>query len=388
VWDPAGASGHEEEKAMRVGMVKEIKRGEVRVAMTPAVVGRLVAAGHEVLVESGAGDGARFDDQRYESVGGRIVPEAADVWRDANLLVKVKEPQADEFEHFHAGLTLFGYLHVAGNRELITGLIDRQVTAIAFEAVADDQDRRPILEPMLAIAGTMGMLLAFTHATSTGAGRGKLPGGVAGIAPTAVRILGTNPMAYHAARTAAALGAEVALLDPDPERLRLAVHHVPGIRTLVAHPAEIARAAREADILVNTFPWPKDKAGHLVTAEVVRTMKPRALVVDLASDDPGAVETSRPTTFDEPIHLTEGIPHFCVPNVPSSVARSSTTALANALIPFLDRICELGVRDALRVDPRLRRGLMAIEGHIVDDVAADWYGVTAVRAEMVLGLER
>lgn len=373
---------------MRVGMVKEIKRGEVRVALTPAVVRRLIAAGHEVLVESGSGAGARFDDRRYEAVGARIVGEAAEVWRNSHLLVKVKEPQPEEFEHFREGLTLFGYLHVAGNRELMSGLIGRQVTAIAFESVADDDDRRPILEPMLAIAGTMGMLLAFTHATSTGAGRGKLPGGVAGIAPTAVRILGTNPMAYHAAQTAAALGADVALLDPDPERLRLAVHRVPGIRTLVAHPAEIARAAREADILVNTYPWPKDQDGHLVTVDVVRTMKPRALLVDLASDDPGAIETSRPTTFDEPIHLTEGIPHFCVPNVPSSVARSSTTALANALIPYLDRICELGVRDALRVDARLRRGLKTIEGHVIDDVAADWYGVTAVRAEMVLGLER
>ena len=234
----------------------------------------------------------------------------------------------------------------------------------------------------------MGMILAFAHATSTGVGRGKLPGGVAGVAPTAVRILGTNPMAYHAARTAAALGADVALLDPDPERLRVAVSTVPGIRTLVAHPAEIGRAAAEADILVNTFPWPKDQEGHLVSREMVREMKPKALVVDLASDDPGAVETSRPTTFDEPIHEAEGTPHFCVPNVPSSVARSSTTALANALIPFLDRISELGVRDALRVDPRLRRGLMTIEGHVIDDLAADWYGVTAVRAEMVLGLER
>lgn len=373
---------------MRVGMVREIKQGEVRVPMTPAVVKRLVGEGNEVFVERDAGIGARFGDDRYLAVGAQIVESADQVWAGVDLLVKVKEPQPDEFRHFRPGLTLFGYLHVAGNRDLATQLIEGQVTSIAFESVADEGDRRPILAPMLEVAGTMGMILAFGHATSTGVGRGKLPGGVAGIAPTAVRILGTNPMAYHAARTATALGADVILLDPDPERLRLATHHVPGIRTLVAHPAEVARAAREADILVNTFPWPSDQEGHMVTREMVREMKPRALLVDLASDDPGAVETSRPTTFDEPIHHEEGIPHFCVPNVPSSVARSSTTALANALVPFLDRMVDLGVRDALRLDERLRRGLVTIEGHVVDRPTADWLGVTAVRSAMVLGMER
>jgi len=369
-------------------MVKEIKRGEVRVPMTPAVVKRLLNEGHEVLVETCAGDGARFGDGRYESVGARIVGSADEVWSTADLMVKVKEPQPEEFGLFRPGLTLFGYLHVAGNRELAEQLLDRQVTAIAFESVADDADRRPILEPMLEIAGTMGMILAFGHATSTAVGRGKLPGGVAGIAPSAVRILGTNPMAYHAARTAVALGADVVLLDPDPERLRRAVHVVDGIRTLVAHPAEVARAACEADILVNTFPWPQGQPGAMVTREMVGEMKPRALVVDLASDDPGAVETSRPTTHDEPIHVAEGVPHYCVPNIPSSVARSSTTALANALIPFLDRIGALGIRDALRLDRRLRRGLITIEGQVVDRPTADWLGVTTVRPEMVLGLER
>ena len=246
---------------MRVGIVKEIKTGEGRVALTPPMATELVGAGAELWVESSAGSTARFEDSAYEAAGARIVSEAAEVWAHADLLLKVKEPQPSEYRHVRQGMTLLAFLHVAGNRSLAQALVEHQVTAIAAELVAFEDDYRPILEPMLEIAGHMGMVLAVAHSASSAGGRGKIPGGVAGIAPARIRILGANSMAYQAARTAGALGADVFLLDPDERRLRQARQEVPGLRTLVSHPDVLARAVAAADILVNTFPWAPGQPG-------------------------------------------------------------------------------------------------------------------------------
>ncbi len=372
---------------MRVGIVKEIKAGEGRVALTPPMAAELIGAGAELRVETGAGQTARFDDSTYEAAGAKIVADAAEVWSRSDLLLKVKEPQPSEYRYFRHGMTLMAYLHVAGNRSLAQALIERQVTAIAAELVGDDDEYRPILEPMLEIAGQMGIVLALAHSASTAGGRGKIAGSVAGIAPARIRILGANTMAFQAARTACALGADVFLLDPDEQRLRRAMDAVPGLRTLVCHPDVLARAVASADILVNTFPWAPGQPGYLVTREHVRTMRPRALLLDLAADDAGAVETSRPTTLDDPTYVEEGVVHLCVPNVASSMARSSTRALCNATRPFVQVIQEMGTRHALRVNEDLRRGLVTIDGHITEPFTADWYGVTAVRPRMVLGMD-
>lgn len=372
---------------MRVGIVKEIKEGEGRVALTPTLVAEVVAAGNEVRVEAGAGAVARFDDDAYTDAGASVLGEAAEIWARSDLVLKVKEPQKAEFRYFRPGLTLFAFLHVAGNRPLARALVERQVTAIAYEAVQHDDGYQPILEPMLEIAGSTGMVLAFARSTSSAGGRGKVAGEVAGIAPARVRILGTNTMAYQAARVAMALGADVFMLDPDDRRLREAKDRLPGLRTLVSQPDVLARAVAAADILVNTFPWKTGQPGFLITRDHVQSMKPRALLVDLAADDPGAVETSRPTSLADPTYVEEGVIHFCVPNVASSVARSSTRALANAAMPYLRQVLELSPRHALRVDQGLRRALVTIDGHITDGHTADWYGVTAVRPGMVLGLE-
>ncbi len=372
---------------MRVGIVKEIKAGEGRVALTPPMATELIAAGAEVRVETGAGDAARFDDAAYVAAGAQIAPDAAEVWASSELILKVKEPQPSEYAHFRPGTTLLAYLHVAGNRSLAQALLEHQVTAIAAERVAYEDDYRPILEPMLEIAGQVGMVLALAQSASTAGGRGKIAGGVAGIAPARIRILGANTMAFQAARAACALGADVFLLDPDERRLRQAMDEVPGLRTLVGHPDVLARAVAAADILVNTFPWAPGRPGYLVTREHVRSMRPRALLVDLAADDPGAVETSRPTTLEDPTYEEEGVLHLCVPNVAAAMARSSTRVLCNASRPFVHRILELGPRHALRVDEDLRRGLVTIDGHITEPVTADWYGVTAVRSRMVLGMD-
>ncbi len=371
---------------MRIGMVKEIKEGEVRVALSPSAVEALVDRGIEIWIEAGAGAGARFSDERFTRAGARIVADAETIWGNADLLLKVKEPQPPEFDLLRRGLTLFGYLHPATDRALTERMIERQVTGIAFERVEHDDGHKPILEPMLELAGFMGMLFAFTQASSTAGGRGKLAGQVAGIGPSRVRILGANPMSSQAARVAHVLGADVVLLDPDVRRLRRARLDIPGLPTLVSHPHVVSQAVAEADILVNTYPWKPGRSGHLVSREQVRSMKERALILDLASDDPGAVETSRPTTFGAPTYVEEGVIHLCVPNWPSSVARSAAHAMSNALLPFIHDIADLGTRGALRANRALRRGLMVIDGQVTDDALADWLGVAHVRPSMVLGL--
>jgi len=372
---------------MRVGIVREIKDGEGRVALTPSLTAEIVAVGSEVLVERDAGHQARFSDEDYARAGATIVSEAAEIWSSANLVLKVKEPQESEYDHMRSGQTLMAYLHVAGNRPLARSLLARGITAIALERVEDEDGYRPILEPMLEIAGAMGMIHAFAHSASTSGGRGKVPGAVAGIAPARVRILGTNTMAFQAARTAQALGAHVFLLDPDVRRLQQVRELLPGVATLVSHTDVIARSAAEADILVNTFPWAPGRPGYLITREHVRSMKPRALLVDLAADDPGAVETSRPTSLADPLYEEEGVLHYCVPNVASAVARSSTRALANAVMPYMRRVLEFGPRPALRVEGTLRRALVTMDGHITDGETADWYGTSAGRPAMILGME-
>jgi alanine dehydrogenase len=372
---------------MRIGIVKETKTGEGRVPVTPAVTREIVEAGHDVLFERYAGDAARFDDRLYEEAGAIVIEDPAEVWARAQLLLKVKEPQPEEFDLLHPGLTLFAYLHVAGNRALAEKLIEHEVTSIAFEAMEQDDGLRPILEPMLEIAGTMGMIHAFHYSSSTNDGQGNLPGGVAGVAPMRVRIFGANPMAVAAARAALGLNADVMILDPALQRLRRVKELLPAVQTKVAHGAAVAYACREADIVVNTIAWKAGRIGHLLSREHVRSMPGRSLVVDLAADEPGAVETSRPTTFDEPCYDDEGVTHFCVANIPSSVARSSTRVLSSSLQPFVQRIAKLGPRGVLRHDRTLRRGLVTIEGQVVDAATADWLGVVPVRAEMVLGLE-
>ena len=258
---------------MRVGIVREIKDGEGRVALTPTLVSEVVAAGNEVRVEAGAGELARFDDDAYAEAGARVQDEATAIWADSDLVLKVKEPQPSEFRYFRPGLTLFAFLHVAGNRALAQALVERQVTAVAYEAVQHDDGYQPILEPMLEIAGSTSMVLAFNQSTSSVGGRGKVVGEVAGIAPARVRILGTNTMAYQAARVAMALGADVFMLDPDDRRLREAKDRLPGLRTLVSQPDVLARAVAAADILVNTFPWRTGQPGYLITRDHVRSRR-------------------------------------------------------------------------------------------------------------------
>jgi len=372
---------------MRIGIVKETKPGEGRVPVTPAATREIVESGHDVLFERYAGDTARFGDNLYEEAGAIILDDPTEVWARAQLLLKVKEPQPAEYDLLHPELTLFAYLHVAGNRALAEKLIEHQVTAIAFEAMEEDDGLRPILEPMLEIAGTMGMIHAFHYSSSTNDGQGNLPGGVAGIAPMRVRIFGANPMAIAAARAALGLNADVMILDSELPRLRRVKELLPLAQTKIAHAAAVAYACSEADIVVNTVAWKAGRPGHLLSREHVRCMPGRSLVVDLASDEPGAVETSRPTTFDDPCYDDEGVTHFCVANIPSSVARSSSRVLSSALRPFVQRIAKLGSRGALRLDNTLRRGLVTIEGQVVDSTTADWLGVVPVRAEMVLGLE-
>ncbi len=373
---------------MRIGIVRETKVGEGRVPLTPAAARDLIQGGHEVLVERFAGDHARFHDDEYAEAGAIVLEDTAEVWARAELLLKVKEPQPAEYDLLHPGLTLFAYLHVAGNRALARKLIEHEVTGIAFEAVALEDETRPILEPMLEIAGTMGMIHALHYSCSTFGGQGNLPGGVAGIAPMRVRIFGANPMSIAAARAALGLNADVMILDPELSRLRRVKELIPAVQTKVAHSKAVAYACTEADIVFNTLPWPAGRTDHLLTRGHVRLMRPRSLLVDLASDDPGAVETSRPTTWDDPTYDDEGITHFCIPNVPSSVARSSTRVLTSAVLPFVQQIARLGTNGALRIDPTLRRGLVTIQGQVVDPATADWLGVVPVRPEMVLGLER
>jgi alanine dehydrogenase len=343
---------------MIIGVPREIKDHEARVGVTPAGVKALTEAGHTVLVESGAGAQSTITDEEYRVAGGEIVAEAEKVWGDAEIVVKVKEPIESEYGFFREGLVLFTYLHLAPLPELTNRLLDSKVIGIAYETVRDRQGTLPLLTPMSEVAGRMSVQVGATYLEKERGGRGILLGGVPGVAPANVTIIGGGIVGTNAAKIALGFGAKVTLVDVNLNRLRDLDDIFGGrLYTLASNSYNLALSTQEADLVIGGVLIPGATAPKLVTRAMVSRMKKGAVIVDVAIDQGGCVETARPTSHSDPSYTVDGVVHYCVTNMPGAVPHTSTLALTNSTFPYLMRIASFGAKEALRKDPGLAEGL-------------------------------
>lgn len=370
---------------MIVGTVKEIKNHEYRVGLTPESVHELHAHGHVVLVESGAGGGIGADDPAYVAAGGEIVPTAAEVFERAEMVVKVKEPQPAERAMLRPGQILYTYLHLAPDPEQTRDLVASGAVCIAYETVTDASGGLPLLKPMSQVAGRMAIQAGATALEKAHGGRGVLLGGVPGVLPAKVCIIGGGVVGFNAAQMAAGLGADVTILDRNPEALeRLGIYFEARAKTRFSNRANLAACVAEADLVIGAVLIPGAAAPKLVSADMLRTMKSGAVLVDVAIDQGGCFETSRPTTHDDPTYIVDGVVHYCVANMPGAVARTSTYALNNVTLPHALHIADLGWKEALRRDPHLLAGLNVWNGHITYEAVAQALGLPYLPAAQAL----
>ena len=363
---------------MRIGVPREIKVHEYRVGLVPAGVRELVSAGHEVLVETAAGNGIGVDDAQFRAAGAAIAPNAADVFARADMVVKVKEPQPAECAMLRKEQLLFTYLHLAADLEQARGLMKSGATAIAYETVTAPNGSLPLLTPMSEVAGRMSIQVGAASLQKANGGFGVLLGGVPGVAPAKVVILGGGVSGTHAAEMAVGLRADVTVVDRSVNRLReLSSIFGSSVRTIYSTTAEIERLIRDADLVVGAVLVAGAAAPKLITRAMVKTMKPGAVLVDISIDQGGCFETSHPTTHAEPTFVVDGVIHYCVANMPGAVPRTSTFALTNATLPYVRALADLGWQAALRRDPGLAAGLNVHAGEITLEVVAKALGLTA-----------
>ncbi len=361
---------------MIVGVPKEIKEAEHRVGLTPAGAQALVARGHRVLVQAGAGAGSGLEDEAYVRAGAQVARDPAEIFGAADLILKVKEPLPPEYPLLRPAQTVFTYFHLAPNLDITKALLERRIVAVAYETVATAEGRHPLLEPMSEVAGKMAVHVGAHYLAKPLGGRGVLLGGVPGVPPATVVILGGGTVGYNAARVAAGMGAWVYLLDVSPARLRHLDDLLPdNVTTLIANPQTIEECVRRADLLVGSVYVAGAVAPRLVTREMVRAMKPGAVIVDVAVDQGGCVETTRPTTHLEPVYLVDGILHYCVANMPGAFARTSTFALTNVTLPYAQHIADRGWWWAARENPEIARGLNLVNGHVTNRAVAEAHGL-------------
>ncbi|TDQ39118.1 alanine dehydrogenase [Aureibacillus halotolerans] len=357
---------------MKIGIPKEIKNQEHRVALTPSAVSELITRGHQVLVEAGAGNDSGFLDEHYERVGASIVKTAEDAW-SCQMVMKVKEPLPEEFRYFREGLLLFTYLHLAADRELTEALKKSRVTAVAYETVQTSDGSLPLLNPMSEVAGRMSTQVGAQFLEKMNGGKGILLGGVPGVRRGRVTVLGGGTVGYEAAQIAVGLGAYVTVLDIDPERLHF-FDQLFGtkIQTMMSNPLNIHDCVAESDLLIGAVLIPGAKAPTLVTEETVKAMGDGSVIVDVAVDQGGIVETTdHVTTHDEPTYLRHGVLHYAVANMPGAVPRTSTIALSNVTVSYAALLADLGVREALIKHPPLQKGLNVYEGEVTYKAVAD-----------------
>jgi alanine dehydrogenase len=360
---------------MRIGVAKEIKPQEYRVALTPAGARELVQRGHDVVVESGAGVGSAFPDDAYERAGGSI-GSLDDVWERSELLLKVKEPIAAEYARLREGLTLFTYLHIAADEPLTRALVDSGITAIAYETVETDRGGLPLLAPMSEIAGRLAPQAGAHHLEKPLGGRGLLLGGVAGVAPGRVVVIGGGIVGYNAALIALGLGAQVTILERSVDRMRHLEEIMSGRVSLVMSSSlQIEESLKEADLVIGAVLIPGALAPKLVTREMLRAMKEGSVFVDVAIDQGGCAETSRPTTHDEPVYTVEGVIHYCVANMPGAVPITSTRSLTNVTLPYVEAIADRGTIAAVREDRELARGVNVLGGQVTYEAVAEAHGL-------------
>lgn len=369
---------------MKVGTVKETKIEEYRVGLTPNGVHALTEAGHEVLVETGGGLGSGFPDAQYEAAGARVCGSASDVAGAVDMLIKVKEPLEAEYTLLRPGLILFTYLHLAPVPELVQALLRSRTNAIAYETVRRADGSLPLLIPMSQVAGRMSAEIAAQYLKKPGPGRGKLLGGIAGVSPARALVIGSGNVGTAATRVLVALGARVTVTSKDLQRLsNLESQLRERIATRVTSPGVLAEELAGADILIGGVLVPGGIAPKLVTREMVRSMGPGAVVVDVCIDQGGVTATSRPTSHTDPIYVEEGVVHYCVPNMPGAVPRTSTEALTGATLPYVLKLAEKGL-DALREDPALAAGASTIDGKLVSGAVAQAQGLEYIPLQQAL----
>lgn len=361
---------------MIIGVPREIKADENRVALVPAGAEALVADGHRVVVERGAGEGSGFEDDTYAAAGARLEQSAAAVWAEAEMILKVKEPIESERPHLRPGQVVFTYFHFAASESLTRAAIDSRIVAIAYETVQLASGELPLLTPMSEVAGRMAVQEGAKFLEKTQGGSGILLGGVPGVSPAEVVIIGAGVVGTHAAKMAAGLGAHVTLLDVSLDRLRYLADVLPPNVDLVYSNRHNVRARLQvADLLVGAVLLPGAKAPHLVTRADLKLMKPGSVIVDVAVDQGGCVETIRPTTHEHPTYVVDGIIHYGVANMPGAVPRTSTLALTNATFPYTRRLARRGWRAACAADTALKLGLNVIEGNVVYPGVAEAFGM-------------
>ncbi|HPM55640.1 MAG TPA: alanine dehydrogenase [Thermomonas sp.] len=372
---------------MRVGVPKEIKNHEYRVGLVPSSVLELVHHGHEVLVQKGAGLGAGLTDEDYIAAGAKIIETADEIFASADMILKVKEPQADERKKLRPGQILFTYLHLAPDAPQTKDLIDSGAVCIAYETVTAANGSLPLLTPMSEVAGRLAPQVGAHALEKAQGGRGVLLGGVPGVPAAEVVILGGGVSGTHAATIAVGMGAQVTVVDRSADALkRLASQFGTSISTVFSTRSAIEELVRRADLLIGTVLVPGAAAPKLVTRDMLKTMKPGSVIVDVAIDQGGCVETSHATTHADPTYVVDGVVHYCVANMPGAVARTSTFALNSVTLPFTLALADKGWRKALEQDPHLREGLNVCEGKLTCEPVAEAHGLAYTSAESVLGL--
>lgn len=370
---------------MKIGCPTEIKPQEFRVGLTPNAVREAVAHGHEVVVQSGAGRGAGFDDESYLTAGAEIAESAGEIFAAADMIVKVKEPQADERRMLREGQLLFTYLHLAPDPDQTHDLLKSGCTAIAYETVTDDHGGLPLLAPMSEVAGRLAPQVGAWTLQKANGGRGVLMGGVPGVGPARVLVIGGGVVGTHAARIAAGMGADVTVLDRSLSRLRY-LDDVFGsaFNTGYSSAGLLAEHLGEADMVIGAVLIPGAAAPKLVRREQFATMKPGAVLVDVAIDQGGCFETSKPTTHADPVYEVDGIMHYCVANMPGAVARTSTIALGNATMPFMLALADKGWKQACQEDPHLLNGLNVHAGQLTYYAVGKALGIDVISPQMVI----
>jgi alanine dehydrogenase len=370
---------------MRIGVAKEIKPDEYRIALTPAGALELINHGHEVAIEQGAGAGSAFPDEAFTRVGAEIV-SVEDVWERSDLVLKVKEPIASEYPRLREGLILFTYLHIAADEPLTRALLDSGIAAVAYETVEVGRSL-PLLAPMSEVAGRLAPQAGAHHLEKPIGGRGLLLGGVPGVAPGRVVVVGGGVVGYNAAVIALGLGAQVTILERSIDRMRHLEEVLSGrVSLLMSSSLQIAASVEDADLVIGAVLIPGAVAPKLVTREMISSMKEGAVVVDVAIDQGGCFETSHATTHADPVYVVDGVTHYCVANMPGAVPITSTKSLTNATLPYVESIANQGLRAAVAQDPALAKGVNVIEGKLTYEAVAEAHGLDYTPLDDVLPL--
>jgi alanine dehydrogenase len=369
-----------------VGIPKEVKDNEYRVAATPEGVRELARAGHEVVVQAGAGLGSALPDEDFAAAGAGILPDADAVFAEADMIMKVKEPQPEEYGRFRPGQLLFTYLHLAADKGLTEFLVEREVASVAYETVELEDHRLPLLAPMSEIAGRMAPQEGAKYLERPFGGRGVLMGGASGVQPAKVVVIGAGMAGINAAWIAAGMEAEVVMLDKNVDRLRYVDQIQRGrIQTVMSSALAIERLVLEADLVIGAVLIPGAKAPHLVTEDMVREMRPGSVIVDISIDQGGCVETSHVTTHSDPVYVIHDVVHYCVGNMPGAVPRTSTYALTNVTLPYAIDIATKGLETAIAEDPALALGVNVYRGRVTTLGVAEAHGLPHTHLEALVG---